>query len=361
MWLYHEHFLKFRVIFSLLNKMANYTASALLGAQARYKAKFEAPEVRRKQNPALMLALKNTSVTIPDHQELRKKDNRPVKAYVRTKRAASVATGKLHNHTGTKADSSEVTLAWVQFVEPFAIHLKQGQSNVFSYEAQLEHELMESARNIHSRAGTAALAYLQSNRSQLASVETGFAGVWDTTNHALEVTSADESFFFDNILSFMRIQNHRGDIDMVLDSPAYRRYRRIGAQGQANAVNQAFQILGINAYETTEQIDANYSHGVGLAMPEGTFGGLVWNDPRNRAGKGDYDSVLGGFGVIEDPLGSGVLLDFHGYTERSDGSSAGGGVQDEVFQGELTLTIGWALPPLSTPNESVVWEVALIG
>lgn len=341
--------------------MSNYTASALLGAQARYKAKFEAPEVRRKQNPALMLSLKNTSVTIPNHQELRQKDSRPIKAYVRTKRAASSSTGKLHNHAGTKADSQEVTLAWVQFVEPFAIHLKQGQSNVFNYETQLEHELMESARNIHSRAGTAALAYLQSHRSQLAAPETGGSGEWNASNYALEVAAVDGDFFFDNILSFMRIQNHRGDIDMILDSAAYRKYRRIGAQGQANAVNQAFQILGINAFETTERIDANYSVGVGLAMPEGTFGGLVWNDPRNRVGKGDYDSVLGGFGVIEDPLGSGTLLDFHGYTERADGSSVGGGVQDEVFQGELTLTIGWALPPLSTANESVVWETALIG
>lgn len=338
--------------------MANYTASALLGAQARYKASFEKPEVRRKQNPALMLALKNTEVIIPGHQELRKKDTRPVKAYIKTQRAADNATAKSYNHTGTKADSKEVTLAWVQFVERFKILLKQGQSNMISYEEQLAHEMTESARNLHSRAGTAALAYLQSNRSQLAAPATGGAGTWDGTNFALEIAQADKDSFFDNALSFMRVQNYRGDVDMILDSRLYRTYRRLANQGQANAVNTAYQLAGMTAYETTETIDANYTSGTALAMPANSFGGMVWNDPANRIGTGDYDSYLGGFGVVEDPLGSGQFFDFHAYKDRTDGSSAGGGVQDVVMEAEMTLTIGWALPPLSTANESVVWEFA---
>lgn len=338
--------------------MANYTASALLAAQARFIPTWELPEVRRKQDPALALALKNMAVTIPTHEELRKKDDRPVKAYIKNKRAASATTAKAHNHSGTKADSSEVTLAWVKFVEPFQIYLKQGQSNIFPYAEQLAHELAESARNIHSRAGTAALVYLQSNRCQLAAPSTGGAGTWSGANFALEIDAAEKENFYQNIQSFMRVQKYRGDFDVLLDSKQYRNYNRVGAQGSGNAVNLAYQVAGINAYETTETIDSNYTNGCGLIMPAASFAGLPWNDPVNKAGKGNYDSTLGGYGVVKDPLGSGLDFDFHAYTTRADGSASGGGVQDEVLEAELTLTIGWVLPSLSTANESVVWEVA---
>lgn len=338
--------------------MANYTASALLAAQAKFIPQFESPEVRRKQDPALMLALKNRTVTIPGHNELRLKDDRPVKAYIKTKRAASATAAKAHNHTGTKADSKEVTLAWVKFVEPFTIYLKQGQSNIIGYAEQLSHEMMESARNIHSRAGTAALAYLQANRYQLAAPSTGGAGTWNAANYALEIDASDNQNFFQNIQSFMRVQNFRDMLDVILDSKQYRSYQRIGAQGSGNAVNTAFQVAGLNSYETTETIDANYTDGSALIMPAASFAGLDWNDPVNRKGKGDYDSVLGGYGIVPDPLGSGLNFDFHAYTTRADGSAQGGGVQDEVLEAEMTLTIGWVLPPLSTASDSVVFEAA---
>jgi hypothetical protein len=338
--------------------MANYTASALLAAQANFIPAFETPEVRRKQDPALMLALKNTSVTIPSHQELRKKDTRPVKAYIRIKRAASNVTAKAYNHTGTKADSKEVTLNWVQFVEPFTVYRKAGQSNMFDYAAQLQHEMTESARNLHSRAGTAALAYLQSNRAQLAAPSTGGAGAWNGANFALEIAGIDEGKFFQNLASFMRRQNHRGQLDIIADSAAYRRAEFLSNQGNGNQTNLSFQFKDLNIAESTEDIDANYTNGCALVMPAASFAGLPWNDPLNLTGDGDYDDYTGGFGVVQDPLGSGLMFDFHAYTSRVDGSAQGGGVQDKVLEAEMTLTIGWVTPPLSTANESVVWEVA---
>lgn len=339
--------------------MANYTASALLSAQARFIPQWEQAETRRKQNPALMLALKNTNVTIPGHQELRKKDTRPVKAYIKTKRAASAATTKSHNHSGTKADSAEVTLAWVSFVEKFAIQLKQGQSNIMPYVEQLAHEMTESARNIHDRAGTASLAYLQSNRNQVASVSTGGTGSWNNSNFALEIAAADDKRFMQNVASFMRKNNYRGQYDILLDSKQYRDVQFQLQQGTANNTNLSWQAQDFATIaETTEDIDANYTNGSALVMPSSSFAGLPWNDPTNLAGKGDYDSYNGGFGVVQDPLGSGLLFDFHAYTERNDGSSFGGGVQDEILQAEMTLTIGWVLPPITTANDSVVFEIA---
>jgi hypothetical protein len=339
-------------------KMANYTASALLAAQANFIQSFQDPVLRRKQDPALMLAMKNTAVTIPNHQELRKKDTRPVKAYIRLPRAASNVTAKAYNHTGTKADSKEVTLAWVQFVEPFTVIRKAGQSNMYDYAAQLQHEITESAKNLHSRAGTAALAYLQSNRSQVAAPSTGGAGSWNGANFALEIAGSDESKFYQNLGSFMRKQNYRGELDILADSTAYRRAEFLSNQGQGNNNNLSFQFKGLNIAETTEDIDANYTNGCALAMSAASFAGLFWNDPLNLDGEGDLDSYTGGFTVMKDPLNSGAMFDLHGYTTRLDASGQGGGVQDLSFEGELTLTVGWVLPPLNVANESVVWEIA---
>jgi hypothetical protein len=338
--------------------VANYTASALLAAQVAFQQKFNDPELRRKQNPALMLGLKNQTVTVVDHQALRLKDSRPVKAYIRTTRAASATAAKAYNHTGTKADSKEVTLAWIQIVEPFAVQLKQAQSNIVKYSEMLQHELMESAKNIHDRAGTLSLAYLQTNRSQLAAPTTNGAGTWNAANYALEIEAAKSNTFYQNVASFMRAQRYRGTLDVIADQVAFRQSQWLNAQGAGNSSNLNFQMGGLNIAETIEAIDANYANGSVLIMPEGAFAALPWNDPANVKGKGDYDSVLGGFGTILDPLGSGLSLDFHAYTERNDGSALGGGVQDEKLEGELSLTIAWVLAPLSTANETPVWEAA---
>lgn len=338
--------------------MANYTASALLAAQVAFQQKFNEPELRRKQNPALMLGLKNQVVTIVDHQELRQKDTRPVKAYIRTRRAPSATVAKSHAHTGTKSDSKEVTLSWIQIVEPFTIQLKQAQSNIYKYQDMLQHELTQSAQNIHDRAGTLSLAYLQSNRTQLAAPTTNGAGTWNAANFALEINANKKDYFYQYAASFMRAQNYNGMLDYVADQPAFREYQRIGAQGAGNNTNLAFQMSGMNIAETTETVDANYQNGAVLSMPEGAFAALPWNDPQNLKGKGNYDSFNGGYGTTVDPLGSGLLFDFHAYTLRSDGSALGGTVQDETLEGELSLTISWNLAPLSIANETPVWEIA---
>lgn len=338
--------------------MANYTASALLAAQVAFQQKFNDPELRRKQNPSLMLGLKNQTVTVVDHQALRLKDTRPVKAYIRTTRAASGNVAKSATHTGTKADSKEITLAWIQIVEPFTVQLKQAQSNIEKYTDMLSHEIMESAKNIHDRAGTLSLAYLQSNRSQVAAPVVNGAGTWNAGNSALEIDAAKANFFYQNAASFMRAQRYRGTLDVIADQYAFRQSQLLNAQGAGNSTNLNFQMAGMNIAETTEAIDANYQTGAVLMMQEGAFAALPWNDPQNLTGKGDYDSWLGGFGTILDPLGSGLKLDFHGYTERNDGSALGGGVQDEKLEGELSLTIAWVLAPLSVANETPVWEIA---
>lgn len=342
--------------------MANYTASALLAAQTRFTQAANAAELRRKLNPALMLALKNANPLIVDAQTLRTKESRPVKAYIKKKRAAVATTTKAYNHTGGKSDSSEVTLAYITIIEPFSIHLKQAQGNVISYGEMLAHEILQSAENIHGRAGTLAQTFLQSNRNQVnIGAATGGAGTWDNVNKALTIAAGDKDRFFQMVSSFMRKQNYRGTLDVIADQPAFRNAEFLRAQGAANNNNLSWQLANMNIVETTEDIDANFTNGSVLALPSNSFAALPWNDPANAKGKGDYDSVLGGFGVLADPLGSGLNFDFHAYTQRADASGSGGHVQDETLEAEVSLTLSWVLSPLTTANESVVHEIAQLA
>jgi hypothetical protein len=96
-------------------------------------------------------------------------------------------------------------------------------------------------------------------------------------------------------------------------------------------------------------------------MPKGSFAGLYWNEALNKEGvTEDMGGNVGILGTQSDPFGSGAVADISMYTQRADTSAntSGGSTQDIVDQWEISLTVGYVLPPLSTANDSVVMEIA---
>ncbi|MNH38005.1 hypothetical protein D3C79_989760 [compost metagenome] len=99
-----------------------------------------------------------------------------------------------------------------------------------------------------------------------------------------------------------------------------------------------------------------------MIMPEGMFGALPWIPSQNRKGVGDYNSVLGGFGVFTDPFGTGLEFAVHGYSERADTSAQNGDTQDVVLQMEVSIDICPKVAPLSqAATETIVYEVAQLA
>lgn len=362
--------------------MANYVASNLVAAQAQFAKNFSSPEIRRKQNPALALALQNLQVTIPGQLELRKREDRAVNAYLPKKILPGSGTARAARPTGSAGDSVQIGLTWQSVVETFQISMKQGDTNVFNFQAMLQNQLMQAALNLHSRLGTIFLNYMQTARNQILTIPYTSAVVQgvtaNATNFSYEVAGSDRNFFFQKIANVMSQLNYQGDLDVITDSNTFLLAQQLRAQGTQNGNNFGFQFDRMTPMQTNEVIDALYSVGQGgaaLAMPAGTFAALPWIPLQNRQGKGDYDSYTGGYGTFADPLGltvneidsNGVavanplLYSVYAYTQASDNGANNGYLQDQVTVFEISIDVAPTLAPLSGTNESVVNEFGLLN
>lgn len=357
--------------------MANFVASNLVAAQAKFSQRFSELELRRKQNPALILALKNLSATIPSHNELRTREDRAVNAYLFQRRAASNGTARAARPSGTKGNSLAVGLTWQTVSETFTVSMKQGDNNVFSYQEMLMNEMLQAAQNMHDRLGTIFLNYLHTNRNQLP-VAAPAGGVWNAASYDYEVAGADKTYFFQKLATIMKQMNYRGTLDVIADAPAFQLAQILRAQGAQNATNLTFQFDDMNITNTNEVITSGYQ-GAALAMPEGAFAALPWIPVQNRKGYGDFESYNGGYGVLQDPLGATIQaleadatgkqvavtvpLQYavYAYTQASDDGANNGYTQDQVTTFEISLDIAPTLAPLSGASESVVSEFGLLN
>jgi hypothetical protein len=349
--------------------MANFVASQLVAAQAKFIKKFQDPEMRRKQNPALVLALKNLSATIPDHMALRLREDRAVNAYLFQTRQPGNGTSRAARPAGAKGNSIQVGLTWQTVAETFAISMKQADNNVFTYQEMLANELMQAVLNIHSRLGTIFLNYLYAHRNQLLLANPQGATA-DGVNFNYDIAAADNLYFFQKMRSIMDQHYYRGMLDVIGDSLSFMQAQKLRAQGTQNATNLTFQFDNMDIYNTTEQIDANATNGCALAMPAGTFAALPWIPKQNREGHGDYDSYNGGYGVLDDMYGLTVkeldaennVVDVpmpygvYAYTQASDDQANNGYYQDQVTTYEISIDFAPTQAPLSGANESVVNE-----
>jgi len=347
--------------------MANYAASVLAKGQAKISAKFNAPELRAQMPTVMGMALKNQSISIPNAQDLRVSPLRPVDVNFFTNIAPGNATAKTALHTGTIADSSVINLTYVSVVETFSLPAKLADNNIYAYQELFNNQYEQKWRNLRTRQDNAALAFLFANRCQLsaavvnARAASANAGAWSDANLALEIAQGNQKLFMQYAKSFMAAQFYTGPYDMLADLQIARGFEFEKNQGSSNANNFSFQFGDASVYQTQSIIDPAYTQGVSLIMPQGIFAGLNWNEALNRRGWGnDPNTSLGMVGTTADPLGSGAVADISIYSQRADTSAnaTGGSTQDFVDQYELTLTIGYATPPLSLVGDSAIFEIA---
>ena len=185
-------------------------------------------------------------------------------------------------------------------------------------------------------------------------------GWWDETNGALVVPSAYSSTFIAQAKAAMVASYYMGEYDIISDIKMATVFENYMNQGTGNYSNTQWQFSDCNFTRTQQQIDSTYNNGVTLAMPAGQFAGLNWNEQLNV--KGVFQDEGGYVGILttaQDPYGSGAVADLSVYTQRADttADTTGGSPEDIVDQFELTLTVGYVLPPLTTANDSVVMEI----
>lgn len=338
--------------------MANYAASVLTEAQLILNERFASPEKRMKSPGVFGAFRKNTDIAIPNVGDLRTKEERPEKGYFFNRTKRSLLTSRTHNHTGAVADSTEVSFSWATYGDKCQTSLKRSDNNVFSDAAILANELENMFKNIYEGIDSAALAYLGTNKSTVNAATKN--GVFDATNDVFEIATANIARFIQHAKSMLRQNYHTGMADAILDPVLYLEAEHYLNQGAGNSTNLAYQAsLGANLWEAIGLTDANYPLGSGYFIPEGTIGVVDWIPRQNRQGKGDFDSVLGGFGSIVDPI-SGMTFAVHSYAQRADTSSAGGDTQDEVQEWEISVDLSFNKAPLTAAGETTIFEVGII-
>ncbi|MDR1199987.1 MAG: hypothetical protein LBK94_13425 [Prevotellaceae bacterium] len=339
--------------------MANFSTSNLVKAQALLNERFQAPELREQQIPVLNLGRQNSEIIIPSHQTLRTREDRAIEAYIisRNKRTTT-GSSRTYNHTGTIGDSISVNLVWTSFVDKFKMSLKLLDNNMLEANQVLANQFEQCFQNIRNDVEQFLITYLLSEKTQVNIATKN--GEWNDTDFVFEIESTTEKgLFFEDAKSMMRQNYYNGLYDVIADSTLYRNARFYAAQGSSNAVNTAFQFSGMNIRESIGLTDSDYTAGVGLFLPVNTFAVLDWIPRQNRQGLGNYNTYLGGYGSIIDPI-SGMTFAVHGYSQRADTSATNGSRQDDVIEFEVSIDLSPNLAPLSTEDETVVFEVAQV-
>lgn len=336
--------------------MANFVTSNLVQAQALLNDDFQKPEMRPAPAPILALGRRNAEILIPSHATLRTREDRAIQAYIlkRNKRS-TMGVDRVYNHTGALGDSMSADLTWTAFADKFQMSLKLLDNNMFDTPRVLANQFAQAFQNIRGDVETWLAGFLLSEKTQVNAATKN--GAFNATNFAFEIAAADKQRFWQLAKSMMIQNNYAGTFDVIADPRSYADALFAAAQGAANATNTNFQFQGMNIVQSNDLDDADYAGGVSLFMPTNSFGVLDWIPPQNRQGRGSFDSVLGGYGSISDPV-SGLTFALHGYTQRADTSANNGSKQDDVMEFEVSIDLSANLAPLSTANETVVYEVA---
>lgn len=342
--------------------MANYAASVLAKAQTMYNDQFQSAEMREKPSATLMMLLKNRQFLIPDLKALRDREDRATKAYLKNRAVRSLTSSRTHNHSGVTSDSTEVAIAYTIYTDKFATSLKRGDNNVLSDAEILLHEIKNSIINLHEGIETALVTWLDTSKTQASNPPSASIdrATFNATNDAYEILAADADEYWHIIKSIFRQEKYTtSQIDIITQSLLASTGETKSQQGQGNSTNLGFQFSGLDVAESIEVVDANYANGVSYCWPTGLAGILDWIPKQNRAGKGDFDSVLGGYSTFQDPA-TGLSFALHAFTERADTSGSNGNTQDETTEWELSIDLSPQYAPSTVTDETPIFEIAQI-
>lgn len=322
--------------------MANFDTGNLVVAQTLLNKKWGAPEMRIKPFPALALLTRNSDLLLEGAELLRTREDRAIEAHYLTRTKRATAAARTHNHTGTIDDSGKFTLTWTTKKDDTAISIKLLDKNVHSFNEVLANKLEQCCINILEDKETEAIAYL---RAQRATTQPTLKGAtFNAATDAVEIAANMENRFFQTMKSVMRQNYLTSQVDVIADSLKGPAAEFLMNQGTANYNNLGFQFSNMQIAESPELTDANYDAGIVLAFPTGTVGALHWIPKQNREGRGDYNTVLGGYGTFNF---MGYNFALHGYAERANTEANNGNSQDDLLQFELSLDTSYNKAPLN--------------
>jgi len=277
------------------------------------------------------MLLGNDNQVFQNLNALKQSDEQPTKAILFNRNSIASGTVKEAAHSAAAfADSFEKDIAYLKRVQKFKVSYKQADNNQFTYQEILQHNIKNALINIYEDLSSYNTAWIDTNRSQ---VGVNSIMIFDAGTDQFNNVSGDSERVFDYLKAAMRKNKYRPMYDVVGDQVNAAEFRRLSAQGKANATNEQYQMPGLN-YIEEEQLTAS-ANGTCYAWKAGMVGMTTWNEPQNRRGLGDPGANEGMFTTFNDTI-MGIQHDLHVMRSLVDTSGSGGNVQDVVDEYEMT-------------------------
>lgn len=341
--------------------MANRATANLVKAQARLLGAFQSSELRFRF-PATYLALKAMSpIMFPNYSELRVREDRTVETNFAARSSRALGSARTHNHTGSKGDTAVLTPTWASYTDKFNMSLKQADNSLYNSDEQMFQEISNVVANFMEGYEAAATAYLFNNRSGV-NVATAF-GSFDATNDVFEIAEANQDTAIQITKIAMDANKYVGSMKVFCDSVAFAKFEKQAAQGVSNATNLSFQFNGVTFVHSVGlgalavALDATYTKGFWIVVPDGTVATLPWIPKQNREGVStkvaDYSSLL-------NPVDSESYA-VHTYETGADDSANNGYTQDVVTQYEVSQDLAFVKAPLTVAGETTIQAFAIIA
>ena len=344
--------------------MASYSDTRRNALQYQMSELMNMPEFKRKPSAVIQMLLSNGQTLVSSKERakidaIKSSDQDTVEVSILDKQAITAGTARAYNHSGSINDSTKATLSFITRTASFKYSVKQADRDaVFTLEQMIAKQMLSAIHSIHDNLETYYLAWLNTNKSQVAN--TPSIGAWDGTNYIYGVASGDEDIMFQRFKGFMREQYYKGQFQMVSNEFITQKGEFLANQGQGNSTNLGWQLSGINNYGSTELANASGYQGQGYIIPFGTVGLEPWIPSLNRTGFGNPFQNGGAYYTMPDPLGTGLTFAVHEYASGADNQSAAGERQDVDIEVEVSIDTAPVKAIETTSNSSPIYKIGLL-
>lgn len=335
----------------------SYLNSIFLAAQAKQAANKQAFEFRNREWGALNAFKDDTPLTSPDLANLKNAPQRPTEALFLKKIDRTTTNALACTPTGIQGGSGKQSVTWTTIAKSILFDYKQAQNNQYA-DMILSNLLMEAEASIWDAMDTAAITYLNANRTNVNAADGKMDFTWDDTNFYSTVTKAQEQYFYNLAYSEMKLNNYSNGYKSIHNTNWESVIRYANAQGQANSVDLGFQYTGIgaswNMYSSNNIVaDGANKHGIYL-IPSGALSLGLWVDPAYRTPVqhgGDRRWFL-----MDSIFYPGVKIQVMELQACADTSANGGTTQSQTVTYELSIQYSLNHAILSTAGETPIFK-----
>ena len=159
--------------------MASYADTRRITLQYQMSQLMNMPEFKRKPSAVINMLLSNGQTLIGSKERakidaIKVTDSDTVEVNILDKQSISTGTARAYDHSGSINDSTSAELSFITRNANFKYSIKQAdRDGVFSLEEMIAKQMLSAIHAIHDNLETYYLAWLNTNKSQVANTSYG--------------------------------------------------------------------------------------------------------------------------------------------------------------------------------------------